>query len=112
MRAGFGVLEAGNVADAIKLLEALGSEVDLLLTDYRMPRANGDVLIRWARDRCPQFPILCLTGFPEEVPVDVPLLAKPIGPRELVAAVRSHLVASGHRADDTERPTELCDADR
>jgi two-component system, response regulator PhcR len=47
----FVVLTAGSVAEALALLDARGREVAVLLTDYRMPRQDGVVLLSAVRHR-------------------------------------------------------------
>lgn len=47
----FMVLTAGGVAEALALLDARGHEVAVLLTDYRMPRQDGVMLLSAARER-------------------------------------------------------------
>lgn len=58
--AGCRVLTAANGAEA---MEILGEEpVDLLITDYDMPRMNGLDLIRWSKARFPQLIAVLITG--------------------------------------------------
>jgi two-component system response regulator YesN len=40
-------------------------EPDILLTDIRMPGANGLQLIRYAKERYPELPCIVLTGYQE-----------------------------------------------
>lgn len=59
---GYLTTAAEDGADALTVAEALGP-FDMLLTDLRMPRMNGDELARRLRDRQPDIKILYLTGF-------------------------------------------------
>lgn len=47
--AGHRTLSAGDVAEGLATLDAFGAAVDLVLTDYRMPGANGVDLVRAVR---------------------------------------------------------------
>lgn len=43
---------------------------DVLLTDFRLPHADGLAVARYARSRSATMPILIMTGYPELVPQD------------------------------------------
>jgi two-component system response regulator MprA len=67
---------------------------DLLITDFRMPHADGYAVISYARSREPTLPVLMVTGYPEVVQqwgaaLDPPavVFAKPLAYGELVRAV-------------------------
>jgi CheY-like chemotaxis protein len=62
--AGYEVIEAGNGGDALMLLQA-GIAVDALLTDIRLPGADGWAVARAYRERFPDLPILYVTGYAE-----------------------------------------------
>lgn len=52
-----------HAIDGVEALEALGSNrVDLLITDFRMPRMNGAELTNEAKKRFPTLPIILWTG--------------------------------------------------
>jgi len=57
---------ASNGAEALERFEP--GHFDLLLTDYSMPRMNGDVLAAEIRSRDPQIRIALLTGFGASLP--------------------------------------------
>ncbi len=60
---GIEVIEAGNAADAIRLLDS--HPVALVCTDLQMPGAlDGLALIRWIKERRPHLPIAVITGAP------------------------------------------------
>ncbi len=81
---GFRILEAVNGDQALQVLKRVGSRIDLLLTDIRMPGAlDGLGLTEWVHRYLPQMPVIVTTGdigMPgrnlELAPRDV-LLAKP-----------------------------------
>ncbi len=59
-RASCRVLTASDGAEAVEILE--GEPVDLLITDYEMPRMNGLDLIRWSKARFPHVTAVMITG--------------------------------------------------
>jgi CheY-like chemotaxis protein len=78
------------------LLEDIGDRVDVLVTDVMMPRMSGIELLRRARLRLPDLPVVLITGFtPESLGLDevlsdsVTLLTKPFTTDALMALVRS-----------------------
>jgi DNA-binding NtrC family response regulator len=58
---GYSVLTAGNAAEAMEKLAV--HDVDLLLTDYRMPGPNGVELIESARRTKPGMRAVLMTAF-------------------------------------------------
>ncbi|HYY48447.1 MAG TPA: response regulator [Thermoplasmata archaeon] len=58
---GYAILTAGNAPEAIQKLTV--KEVDLLLTDYRMPGPNGVELIEAARKVKPRLKAILMTAF-------------------------------------------------
>ncbi len=66
--AGCRVLTASDGIEAVEILGA--SPVDLLITDYNMPRMSGLELIRWCQAILPALPTVLISGQdPETVPV-------------------------------------------
>jgi CheY-like chemotaxis protein len=60
---GIRVLEAVNADQALTVLKRLGSRVELLLTDIRMPGAmDGLGLTAWVHRYLPQMPVIVTTG--------------------------------------------------
>jgi CheY-like chemotaxis protein len=64
--AGFEVIEAASGDNALRLLQT-GLAVDALLTDIRLPGANGWVVARAYRERFPDLPVLYVTGYAEQM---------------------------------------------
>jgi CheY-like chemotaxis protein len=64
--AGYEVIEAGNGGDALRLLQT-GIAVDALVTDIRLPGANGWAVARAYRERFPDLPVLYVTGYAEQM---------------------------------------------
>ena len=59
---GYQVYTANNVQSAIKLLETIN--IDLLITDLKMPGENGLALVRHVSENFKWVAILVITGFP------------------------------------------------
>jgi PAS domain S-box-containing protein len=102
---GFVVTEAHSGDEALALLAANGA-FDVLVSDYAMPGLNGTDLIAEARLVQPGLRALLITGFSdiertETLTEPVPVLHKPFGRDQLVAAV----------CDLMERPQQAHDAD-
>jgi CheY-like chemotaxis protein len=94
---GHQVIEANSGAAA---LEGLQSErrLDLLITDYSMPRITGVQLAKAARELRPELPILLATGYaelPDGVDIDLPRLNKPYQQDQLAAEIASILKSNG-----------------
>jgi CheY-like chemotaxis protein len=94
VEAGFQVLAAEDGQAALDLVAA-GAEFDLLLTDLRMPRMDGQELIRRLRAWRPDLPVVVMTGFPppdgagalQSGTAPLRLLTKPIALGLLTAAL-------------------------
>jgi signal transduction histidine kinase len=92
---GFVVTTACDGPAALNLLDT-GQVMDLVITDYAMPKMDGLTLIRQMRQRRPNLPALLLTGYAEgtaEVSLSeaqnrlTVLLRKPIGGDELATRI-------------------------
>lgn len=94
--AGYIVATASSVADAIPLLEA--DVMDLVITDFKMPRSSGMELVRHVRENFRDTEVMMITGYPsiegavEAIKVGAEeYLSKPFTDEELYAAVRRAL---------------------
>jgi signal transduction histidine kinase/ActR/RegA family two-component response regulator len=84
---GHEVVEAASGSEALALLED-GLEVDVLMTDYKMPRMDGAELARLAKNTQPGIAVLLITGYTgatKEVG-NYTRLDKPFGQKEIRAA--------------------------
>jgi PAS domain S-box-containing protein len=95
---GYTVHAAWSGEEAIGLLEHNG-DIDLLLTDVRLPRGSGTDLAEQVRHSHPRAKILFMSGYVEELggafaEDGVAFLAKPFSPGDLASKVRSVLDAT------------------
>jgi two-component system OmpR family response regulator len=94
------VFQAYDGQSALELAIAL-REIDLLVTNTRMPGLNGPQLIRRVRALMPTLPILYIKnqgqgdGVPDGLPADVPTLSEPFTAEQLLAAVGPLLQRDG-----------------
>ena len=93
---GYEVFTAPGVAEAIRVLE--DTTVDLVVTDYKMPKISGMDLIRHVRENLKATEVMMITGYATvEGAVEAiktgaeEYLTKPFTDRELITAVRSVL---------------------
>ena len=63
---GFEVIEAADGAEALAILQRRGNEVDLLLTDIKMPRLDGYQLTSAALRLLPGLKVMMMTGYAHE----------------------------------------------
>ena len=90
----YAVHNAGNVAEAIKILEA--DSFDVVLTDIVMPGADGTKLMKYVRDKHPETLVLAMTGGMENALDDYEIFAsffsdhtltKPFTKKDLLSAI-------------------------
>lgn len=99
---GHEVIEVNSGADALSVLEQ-GRNVDLLITDYAMPKMTGAQLARAARELRPGLPILIATGYadlPQGMSMDIPRLRKPYQQKQLIAEIAKALSGARSNAVD------------
>lgn len=96
-RAGFEVIEAGDVAEGL----AAGSRnLSAVVTDWNLPDGHGGDLARSLHERSKELPVILVTGeadLAEEMPDGVKqefasILRKPYPPSALEKAIRSALL--------------------
>lgn len=95
-RQGYTVLTAENGEVALEVLAKHGRP-DLLISDVVMPQMDGPTMVRHAREKFPDLPILFMSGYAEEqlrksIDLDnVAFLPKPFSVQELAEAARDVL---------------------
>jgi signal transduction histidine kinase len=90
---GHEVIEANSGADALAILRN-GRKVDVLITDYAMPKMTGTQLASAARALRPGLPIIIATGYADLPPgnsVDLPRLRKPYRQQQLISEIAKAL---------------------
>ncbi len=100
-RAGYEVLEAADGDDALALLSARVTPVDLVVSDIVMPRMGGAAFVRALGERWPSVRVLFVSGYPGDSPdvraveaLAIPVLEKPYTPSILLFEVRLRLDAA------------------
>lgn len=93
---GYGILRAANGMDAMRMLKEC--QVDLLISDMRMPGMSGLELLQKSREEFPLLPVIFLTAYgsiPDAVRAvragAIDYLVKPFKGRELVRKVQQVL---------------------
>lgn len=100
-RGGYRVLEAGDAAEALAVLERHPGSIELLLSDLILPGTSGTVLAERVRRNRPGIRTLFMSGYPSSVtdshgttPIPSDFLQKPFTPTALLARVRDALAAT------------------
>ncbi|HVF95562.1 MAG TPA: response regulator [Sphingomonas sp.] len=97
-RQGYTVLTAENGEVALQILEKT-ERPDLLISDVVMPTMDGPTMVRHAREKYPDLPIIFMSGYAEEqlrrsIDLDhVAFLPKPFSVQQLAEAARDVLLA-------------------
>jgi two-component system cell cycle sensor histidine kinase/response regulator CckA len=91
--AGWTVVEAQSPQEALSLLAARDSKIDLLLTDFMMPEMSGIVLAERVNQQHPRIKVLCMSGYDVDPGrhAGIAFIEKPFRPDELIAKIRAIL---------------------
>lgn len=118
VRLGVRVIEAKDGVEAFEILRTADSQVDLLLTDYDMPKMAGDELCRRVRTTLgmPWLPIIILSALADRARVlelfsagATDYLCKPFTAEELAARILVHVEM---RRLNRERVRQIGELDR
>ncbi|HWG79221.1 MAG TPA: response regulator [Stellaceae bacterium] len=97
-RQGYRCITAANAVDALQIIESNLLELDMLVTDVRMPGAlDGVALASKLREYQPEVAVLVITGYPESAAMKEAkargyrVLEKPFRQAELEHAVAKEL---------------------
>jgi CheY-like chemotaxis protein len=97
-RKGYRVARVSDGLEAVAFFAERGAEVDVVVTDMMMPRADGLSTVRSLRTLRPRLPIVAISGVPghrielEALPAPrVRFLPKPFGVEDLLLLVREAL---------------------
>jgi len=101
-RLGYRVMAASTGEEAIRLIDRLGDEIDLLLSDVVMPGMSGPDLLDRARRTRPELRAVFMSGYTaltigRPIQAGVILLEKPFSGARLGDVVRETLAASAER---------------
>lgn len=91
-RAGYGVTEAANAAEALRYVETHAPPPELLLTDIVMPGMNGIALAARAHKLQPALHVLFMSGFAQDFARELSgcvCVSKPFKEAELLSAVQA-----------------------
>jgi DNA-binding response OmpR family regulator len=110
--AGYRVLAAKDAKGAMRIYEAQGEEVELLLSDVVLPGESGRVLAGKLRRENPWLKILLVTGYAEQMgprgTTQEECLAKPFSTEVLLGRVRQVLERTGLPMGAEDRLTHAC----
>lgn len=102
---GYTVQCASSAQEALALIKS-GLTIDLMVADVVMPGMDGVSLAKQARVLRPEFPVLFLSGYPQEklaehgiLQLHDPLVSKPCSAYDLALAVRRLLDQRGGKAE-------------
>ena len=97
---GHRVVEAGGAGEALEKLHD-GLQVDVVVTDYKMPRMDGAELARRLHGAQPHLPVLLITGYSghAEETLGLSRLAKPFRQADIAAALEELVPAAIARAE-------------
>jgi DNA-binding NtrC family response regulator len=93
-RAGYGVFEAEDGAEALELLQDGASAVSVVVSDVVMPRLNGVELMLALSESRPDLPVVLMSGYAtaalQELGIAVPcgVISKPFPAERLLDEVR------------------------
>lgn len=87
---GYGVVQAASGEEALPILGAR-QDIDLVITDVRMPGMSGLELVEHARAFSPSLRVILISGYFLPQPIAVRFLKKPFHMHELASAVRAEL---------------------
>jgi CheY-like chemotaxis protein len=95
-RIGYDTIVASDGAEALQLL-GCGLVVDALITDIRMPGADGWTVARAYREQLPELPVLYVTGQTDDM-LPVPggvLIKKPFRMSQILTALSTFTQSDG-----------------
>ena len=84
---GYRVLTACDGMEALHLLDAAGAEIRLVISDLKMPRLDGFQLSACLSSRRAAPPMIFMSGYHVDQPVNRPMLPKPFHAADLLTTV-------------------------
>jgi two-component system cell cycle sensor histidine kinase/response regulator CckA len=99
---GYNVLEAGGGEEALEIMKAGETKIDLVITDVVMPNMDGPTMVRHIKVLKPDLAVIFMSGYAEEAfrrndqnSEDIHFLPKPFGLKQLAAKVKEVLAGAG-----------------
>lgn len=93
------VLTAKDGVEGLRRFDRYQEQISLIITDLRMPRLDGEILVGWVRRVNPDLPVIVMTGWAEGVDIqelrgkpNVALLWKPFEFEQLTELMASFAV--------------------
>jgi len=87
-------VEAENAAEALRILQKLGSQIDLLITDIQMPGdMDGVDLAYSANSSFPTLPVILISGIVDKPSSGFTFVQKPFTPEAILEAVKKVISA-------------------
>ena len=97
-RQGYEVLEASTGVEALEVMEEVGGNVDIVVSDVVMPEMDGPTLLKELRKKNPSLKIIFVSGYPHEAfetsldkNEQFAFLPKPFSLPQLAAKVKEQL---------------------
>ena len=88
-------LEAGDAIEALRILQKLGNEIDLLITDIQMPgELNGVDLAHAVKKLFSSLPVILISGTVEKAPTGFTLVRKPFRSDAILSAIDKALMGT------------------
>ena len=85
---GYHVIEARDGFEALRLVQTIGGELSLVITDIKMPQLDGISLAKMVRDVFPGMPVLFMSGDWPSLPTsDDLVLTKPFTVQQIKDAI-------------------------
>jgi CheY-like chemotaxis protein len=93
-RENFQTVEAGDGAHGLRIVQELGDEVALIVSDIHMPNGDGVAFAQAVKAEFPAVPIILVSGQAEQPHREFGFVRKPFQPSALLEAVRELMADS------------------
>jgi len=108
---GHGVVPFSSASAALDYLANMGTGVDLIITDFRMPDIDGGELLRRIRAMGLSMPAILISGYPEEAhdadsltALHTSIMCKPVRIKTLAAKISELTSPERKRESDNRTP--------